>query len=423
MSPDSAQFSLPHVVILGAGFGGMNAAFKLRHAQCRVTIIDRSNHHLFQPLLYQVATAGLSPGEIAAPIRHILRGKNIEVLMAEVQGVDTEKKRVLLEANRTVEYDYLIVATGSRHSYFGHNEWEEFAPGLKSIADATKIRKQLLCAYEEAELETDANRRTELLTVVIIGAGPTGVEMAGSIAELAKKGLHREFQNFNPERTRVILIEAGSRVLAPFPESLSESAAKELQTLGVEIRVNSRVQSVTNNEVSLDGEHIRAATIIWAAGVQASRAAKWLNVDTNDKAGRVPVDKFLNIAGHPEIFVIGDTALALDKDGKPLPGVAPVAIQQGKYVGKRITGMLQGKAQDKAFHYFDKGLLAAIGRTYAVAHVGKLKISGWPAWLVWVFVHIAYLIGFRNRVLVLTEWAWAYTTYQRGVRLIVEQKE
>jgi NADH:ubiquinone reductase (H+-translocating) len=414
--------TLPHVVILGAGFGGLNAALALRHAPCHVTVIDKNNYHLFQPLLYQVATAGLSPGEIAAPIRHILRGaSNTEVVMAEVMGIDKAAKHVSLAGSQTIAYDFLIVATGARHSYFGHDEWASYAPGLKSIADATNIRRQILSSYEEAELEQDPAKRAALLTIVIVGGGPTGVEMAGSIAELAHKGMTREFQHFRPEKTRVILAEAGERILSAFSDRLSNAAKRELDRLGVEVRTRTRVQAIDAVSVEMNGEHISTNTVIWAAGVEASPASKWLGV-SSDPAGRIFVDRELRLEGHPEIFVIGDTALALDEGGEPLPGLAPVAMQQGTYVGKQIARRLRGSKTGKNFHYIDKGMLATVGRAFAVAEIWKLRLYGLLAWLVWVFVHIMYLVGFRNRVLVLTEWAWAYLTFQRGVRLIVEDE-
>ncbi|HWF44419.1 MAG TPA: NAD(P)/FAD-dependent oxidoreductase [Candidatus Kapabacteria bacterium] len=413
---------LPHVVIVGAGFGGLNVALNLRDAPCRVTVIDKSNHHLFQPLLYQVATAGLSPGEIAAPIRHVLRGaSNTEVIMAEVTGLDTNVKQMLLATGQQVPYDYLILATGARHSYFGHNEWEQYAPGLKSIADATDIRRRILSAYEEAELERDPQRRAALLTIVIVGAGPTGVEMAGSIAELARRTMKHEFQNFDPASTRVILAEAGPRILSGFPESLARDALRELERLGVEVRTSARVENIDGNSVMMNGKQVAARTVIWAAGVEASHAGKWLGVST-DKAGRVPVSRKLQVEGHPEIYGIGDTALAQDAAGKPLPGLAPVAMQQGAYVAKQLRKIFAENESDIPFRYIDKGTLATIGRTFAIAQIWKLRISGWIAWLIWVFVHIMYLIGFRNRLIVMTEWMWAYATYERAVRLIVEKE-
>lgn len=420
--PDLAatDSALPHVVIVGAGFGGLNAARALRHAPVRVTLIDKRNHHLFQPLLYQVATAGLSPGEIAAPIRHVLRGqRNTEVLMAEVVGVDKERRRVAIQDGTAISFDYLVIATGSYHSYFGHDEWESLAPGLKSIADATNIRRRILLAYERAELETDPQARNALMTIAILGGGPTGVEMAGSIAELAHKGMTHEFQSIRPEDTKVILVEANKRVLANFPVSLSEAATAELQRLGVEIRTSSRVEDVRSDGVMINGEFVPACTAIWAAGVTASPAAKWLGIE-GDRAGRVPVTPTLEATGCKNIFVIGDTAHAVGNNCEALPGLAPVAMQQGRYVAKLIASRARGFAGQDKFQYRDKGTLATIGRAFAVAQIGSFSLSGGLAWLIWVFVHIMYLIGFRNRLLVLTEWAWAYVTYQRGVRLIVE---
>jgi NADH dehydrogenase len=415
--------SLPHVVIIGGGFGGLRAAHALVDGGCRITVIDRSNHHLFQPLLYQVATAGLSPGEIAAPIRMILgKNRNTEVLMSEVVDIDTENQRVLLNNADPVSFDYLIVATGARHSYFGHDEWEAHAPGLKSIADATKIRRRILKSFEAAEIEDDVVERQAFITVVLVGAGPTGVEMAGSIAELAHQVLLREFKNFSPDQTRILLIEAGPRILSSFPESLASAAQDTLEKMGVEVRTNTRVEDIDANGVLANAKRIAAKTVIWAAGVKASPAGEWLKVKT-DSAGRVPVDASLRAPGHENIFVIGDTALALDHDGKPLPGVAAVAMQQGTYVGNYVRRKIYGDQPVGPFQYHDKGSLATIGRASAIAHIGKLKLSGFFAWIIWLFVHILYLIGFRNRVLVLIQWASAYFTYQRGVRLIVEEPE
>ncbi|HZK75996.1 MAG TPA: NAD(P)/FAD-dependent oxidoreductase [Candidatus Kapabacteria bacterium] len=416
-SPD-----LPHIVIIGAGFGGLNAALHLRNAPCRVTVVDKNNHHLFQPLLYQVATAGLSPGDIAAPIRHVLRrAANTEVLMAEVTGIDAERKQVLLAEGNPISYDYLILATGARHSYFGHEEWAPFAPGLKSIADATGIRRRILRAYEEAELERAPSKRAMLLTIVIVGAGPTGVEMAGSIAELARLALKNEFRNFDPASTRVILAEAGPRILPGFPESLSHAARKKLEQLGIEVRTASRVEKISAHSVRMNGNDVSASTVIWAAGVEASAAGTWLGVKT-DRAGRVPVNQYLQVELRSEIYVIGDTALAMDTNGEPLPGLAPVAIQQGIYVARQLSRVLEHHSAGKPFHYRDKGTLATIGRSFAIAHIWKLRITGLFAWLLWVFVHIMYLIGFRNRAVVMLDWMWAYISYQRAVRLIVEEK-
>jgi NADH dehydrogenase len=410
----------PHVVIIGGGFAGLKAAEALGDARCRVTLIDRSNHHLFQPLLYQVATAGLSPGEIAAPIRMVLgANRNTEVLMSEVTDIDPKAHMVVLSNTAPVRYDYLVIATGARHSYFGHDEWEAFAPGLKSIADATKIRRSILQAFEAAEIEKDAEKRRALTTIVLVGAGPTGVEMAGSIAELAHQVLAKEFRNFSPEETRIMLIEAGPRILSAFPESLAVSALRALKKKGVDVRTNTRVESIDASGVVAGELRVAAKTVIWTAGVKASPAGEWLGVET-DKAGRVVVDNDLRVPAHPEIFVVGDTASKMGDDGEPLPGVAAVAMQEGSYVGKYIKSLVAGEIPHEHFHYHDKGSMATIGRAFAIARIGKLKLAGFFAWLIWLFVHIMYLIGFRNRVLVLIQWASAYFTYQRGVRLIVE---
>lgn len=408
---------LPHVVIVGGGFGGLNAALTLRKAPVRITLIDRTNHHLFQPLLYQVATAGLSPAEIATPIRHVLRNqKNAHVLMAEVTGVDTQARRVLL-GNDSLPYDYLILATGSRQSYFGHDEWEKLAPGLKTITDATSVRQRILQVFEAAEAERDPERVKELMTFVLVGAGPTGSEMAGAIAELAHNSLRADFRHINPEQTRILLIEAGPRILSAFPEDLSKAAQKKLEEMGVEVRTNTPVEKVKATGVILKGgEQIGSDTIIWTAGNAASPAGKWLNAPT-DRAGRVKVNPDLSVPEHPEIFVIGDT-MTLEQDGKPLPGVAQVAIQQGKYIGKVVQNLVTRRPALPPFRYWDKGNLATIGRSFAIADLGKIKLAGFFAWVLWLFIHILYLIGFRNRILVLTQWAWAYLTFQRGVRVL-----
>jgi len=416
--------SAPHVVIIGGGFGGLQAALGLRRANVRVTLLDRNNHHLFQPLLYQVATAGLSPGDIAAPIRAILaHQKHTEVFLAEVVGINKEIREVTFmdltsEAERTITYDYLVIATGARHSYFGRDEWEEFAPGLKSIADATEIRKRTLLAFEAAELESDDARRAIDLTFLLVGAGPTGVEMAGSIAEMAHREFTGNFRHFDPAQAKIILVELGPRVLPAFPEELSQKAQSDLEKLGVSVRTSTRVEAIDADGATMNGERLRARTIIWCAGVEASPAAKWLGVEA-DRAGRVFVDEKLSLAGHTEIFVIGDTASAKNRDGKQLPGVAPVAIQQGRYVARVLKARVAGKPFEERFRYFNKGDLATIGRSKAVLKLGAIKLSGWIAWVAGLFVHLFYLIGFRNRILVIMQWAWAYFTYQRGVRLIV----
>ncbi len=414
----SSDTTQPRVVIVGAGFGGLQAARALGHAPVQVTVIDRRNHHLFQPLLYQVATADLSPADISMPIRAALRHqRNTEVLLAEVTGIDVEGRRVLME-DRTISYDYLIVATGAQHSYFGHNDWAPFAPGLKTTTDATAIRREILLAFEAAEMETNPEKRQALLTFVIVGGGPTGVELAGAIAGLARKSIVRDFRHINSATARIILVEADPRLLAAFPESLARKAQRELEHLGVEVRTGKAVEQVDADGVVIAGERVAAQTVIWAAGVRASLAGQWLGAET-DRAGRVLVERDLTVLGHPEIFVIGDTA-SLTERGKPLPGVAPVAMQQGRYVARTIRRRLAGSKERTPFHYRDKGNLATVGRSFAIADLGMIKLSGFIAWVTWLIVHIFYLIGFRNRILVMIQWAWAYFTYQRGARLITE---
>jgi NADH dehydrogenase len=401
---------------VGAGFGGLRAARALSNTPVQVTVIDRRNHHLFQPLLYEIATAKLSPADICTPIRGILRGqRNAEVIMEEATGVDRENKRVLM-GERFLSYDYLVLATGAQHSYFGHDEWEPFAPGLKSILDATAIRRKILLAFEHAEIEPDPAKQQALLTFVVVGAGPTGVEMAGAIADLAHKSIVRDFRRISPKSARIILVEASPRILATFPESLARKAKAELEYMGVEVRAGQAVEQVNECGVVVHGETIQASTVIWAAGVKASPAGKWLGAEV-DRAGRVLVERDLTLPGHPDIFVIGDTA-SLSERGKPLPGVAPVAMQEGRFVAETIRRRLHGETARKAFHYTDKGNLAAIGRSFAIADIGPVKLSGFIAWLTWLVVHIFYLIGFRNRIVVMIQWAWAYLTYQRGARLI-----
>lgn len=417
--PKQIRSELPRVVIVGAGFGGLSAARALRNAPVQVTVIDRRNHHLFQPLLYQVATAELSPADISMPIRGILRGqRNAEVIMAEVTGLEAENKRVLMGEN-FIPYDYLVLATGAQHSYFGHEEWDQFAPGLKSIPDATAIRRRILLTFEKAELESDPAQQQALLTFVVVGAGPTGVEMAGAIADLAHKSIVRDFRRISPKSARIILVEAGPRILATFPESLARKAQTELEHLGVEVRTGEAVEQVTERGVVIHGEVIPASTVVWAAGVKASPAGKWLGAEV-DRAGRVIIERDLTLPGQPDIFVIGDTA-SLSERGKPLPGVAPVAMQQGRFVAETIRRRLHGDTARKAFHYVDKGNLATVGRSFAIADLGLVKLSGFIAWVTWLVVHIFYLIGFRNRILVMIQWAWAYFTYQRGARLIQEE--
>lgn len=406
----------PHVVIIGGGFGGLMAARRLAGSPVRVTLIDRKNHHTFQPLLYQVATAGLSPGEIAAPLRWILRGRpNIQVLLAEVEGFDLSRRVVKLSGEE-IPYDYLIVAAGASHAYFGHDEWEPFAPGLKTIEDALELRRRILLAYELAECRA-ANGEEELpLTFVVVGGGPTGVELAGTLAEIARRVLANEFRFINPKRTRILLLEGGPRILPAYPEDLSQSAVEQLRRLGVEVQTSSLVTGVEPAAVRLGETRIPAAVILWAAGVASSPLGKKLGVPV-DRAGRVLVNSDLSIAGHPEVFVIGDLAALKDEHGKLLPGVAPVAMQEGTATAKNIQRDLQREPRQN-FHYLDKGSLATIGRAAAVADFGRFHVSGFIAWLSWLFIHIFFLIGFRNRLIVMIQWAWSYFTYERGARLI-----
>jgi NADH dehydrogenase len=407
----------PRIVIVGAGFGGLSAAHGLAGAPADVTVIDRRNYHLFQPLLYQVATAGLSPAQIAQPIRSILRdAPNVRVILGGVNGVDQERRVVQLD-DRSIDYDILVLATGSRHAYFGRDDWESVAPGLKNIDDATDIRRRVLSAFEQAEQSSDPEVRRRLLTFVVIGAGPTGVEMAGAIAELAHIALRRDFRVINPREARIVLVEAGPRVLAAFPAALSESARRSLERLHVEVRLGKPVSHCDVTGVTIGEEPLAAATIIWAAGVASSLAAKWLGVE-QDRVGRVMVGPDLAVPGHPEIFVIGDTAHVRGTDGQPLPGLAPVAKQQGSYVARLLRARLAGKALPGAFRYRNYGTLATIGRRAAVADFGWLKLDGTFAWFLWGLVHISFLIGFRNRVVVMLDWMWSYVTFQSGARLI-----
>jgi NADH dehydrogenase len=409
----------PRIVIVGAGFGGLSAAKALARAPAQVVVIDERNYHLFQPLLYQVATAGLSPADIAAPIRGIVRRqKNTHVMLGSVTGVDVAGRAVLL-GQRRVPYDYLIVATGARHAYFGHEEWAAVAPGLKKIDDATRVRRKILIALERAEDEEDAAERRRLMTFVVVGGGPTGVEMAGSIAELAKVALAMDFRAIDPRKSRIVLIEAGPRVLPAFPEPLSAVAQRRLQRLGVEVRLGTPVTGCDAAGVTVGSERIECRTIIWAAGVAASPAAEWLGA-AHDHLGRVNVERDLSLPGHDDIFVIGDTARLDDATGKPLPGLAPVAKQQGKYVARLIAARLAGRPPPPAFRYRHAGNLATIGRTAAVVDFGFLRLTGFVAWVVWSLAHIYFLIGFRNRLAVALEWLWAYLTFQSGARLITE---
>lgn len=415
-SPD-ATLRNPRVVIIGAGFGGLSAAKRLAKSPCRITLIDRHNYHLFQPLLYQVATAGLSPADIASPIRGIVRHcRNVNVILANVSGVDVDRREVIAEGHR-VPFDTLIVATGAQHSYFGHDDWAGFAPGLKTIDDATYLRRRILLAFEKGETEADTAERRRLLNFVIVGGGPTGVEMAGAVAELAKRALASDFRAIDPRQARIILVEAAPRLLATFDPSLSEAAKRSLEELGVEVRLGARVTAADCGGVSLGSERIEARTIIWGAGVMASPAGRWLGVPT-DRAGRVFVGPDLSVQGLSDIFVIGDAAHALGSDGKPLPGVAPVAKQQGRYVADVIRARVALRKMPSPFRYRDSGSLATIGRKRAVAQIGKVKLHGFIAWLLWSVAHIYFLIGFRNRLVVAMSWAWSYVTFQRGTRLI-----
>jgi len=407
---------IPRVVIVGAGFGGLSAAKGLAGAACEITLIDRHNYHLFQPLLYQVATAGLSPADIAAPIRGIVGAqRNITVALAAVSGVDTVRSEVIAEGRR-ISYDFLVLATGAQHAYFGHDDWAFYAPGLKTIDDATYLRRRILLAFERAEAEPDPIERRRLLTFVIIGGGPTGVEMAGAIAELANRAIASDFHNIDPRSTRVILVEAGQRLLKTFDPSLSVLALQSLQQLGVEVRLGAVVTGCSCAAVFLGDERIETRTIMWAAGVKASPAGAWLGVDA-DRVGRVRVGADLSVPGHPNIFVIGDTALAMGVDGEPLPGVAPVAKQQGKYVADVLRARMKARPTE-SFRYRNNGSMATIGRKSAVAELGGIKLSGFSAWLLWCLVHVYFLIGFRNRFSVALNWSWNYITFQRGSRLI-----
>jgi NADH:ubiquinone reductase (H+-translocating) len=431
----------PHVVILGGGFAGLDAARALASAPVRVTLVDRHNYHLFQPLLYQVATASLSPGDVASPIRWILRRQqNVKVLLAAVRGIDVANRRILLDAGGgarlsaasrpgdpvgvahppdTLDYDYLIVATGAAHAYFGHPEWAGRAPGLKTLDDALEIRRQVLLAFEAAERERDEGAQRRLLTFVIVGGGPTGVELAGALAEIARQSLRQDFRAIHPESARIVLVEGGPRLLGSFPERLAEAAARSLRRLGVEVRTGSIVTLVDQEGVMLGDERIAAQTVLWAAGVAASPVAASLDVPL-DRAGRVRAEPTLQVPGHPEIFVVGDIC-ALQQDGVPLPGVAQVAKQGGAHAARNVARAVRGEPP-LPFRYADYGNMATIGRGSAIADIGPLKVSGLAAWFIWVLIHIFWLIGFRNRIAVMSEWAWADMTMQRRVRLITGER-
>ncbi|MEL1263122.1 NAD(P)/FAD-dependent oxidoreductase [Pseudoxanthomonas putridarboris] len=409
--------ALPHVVVIGGGFAGLWATRALAAAPLRITLIDRHNHHLFQPLLYQVATAGLSAPDIAAPLRHILRRQeNVEVLLADVASIAPDRKQVMLADGGTLAFDYLLLATGATHAYFGHDEWAAHAPGLKTLDDALRLRRHLLLAFERAEAETDPARRAAWLNFAIVGGGPTGVELAGTLAEIARHTLKNEFRNIDPSQARVRLIEAGPRVLSSFPEALSAKARRQLEKLGVEVSTGTPVSDITAEGYRLGDAFVPAKTVVWAAGVAASPLSRSLGVPL-DRAGRVPVQPDLSVPGHPDIFVAGDLA-AVTSDGKPVPGVAPAAKQMGRHVAQTLRARMAGKPST-AFRYRDYGNLATIGRMAAVVDFGRLKFSGLLAWWFWLTAHVFFLIGFRNRLVVLLNWFWAYWSYQRGARIIL----
>jgi NADH dehydrogenase len=418
----AASMTQPRIIIVGGGFGGLAAAKALGKAPAEIILIDRTNHHLFQPLLYQVATSVLAPSQIGFPIRAILRKqKNTTVVLGELTSVDKDKKCVFVSdadrLNVPVTYDYLILATGASHSYFGHNEFERFAPGLKTLADAVAARNKILNAFELAEAEGDPKRHRDLLTFVLVGAGPTGVEMAGALAVLVKTTLKSNFRRIDPASARIVLVDMLSRVLGPFSEHLSQAAKERLESLGVEVRLGHGVDQIDADGVIVAGERIASQTVIWTAGVAPSPAGKWLKVET-DRAGRVRIQKDLSVPGHPDIFVLGDTA-SLDQDGKPLPGVAQVAMQQGRYAAELILSRLSGKPTPTPFRYFDKGSMAVVGKGFAVLQSGKLQTSGFGAWLVWALIHLQFLATPGLRLSVFLQWAWTYVTGQRGSRLIV----
>ena len=409
----------PHIVIVGGGFAGLYTARGLKNADAAITLVDRHNYHLFQPLLYQVATAALNPADIAAPIRGILRHqRNVEVILGEVTAVDVDRRRLQL-ADGELTYDYLVLAAGATHSYFGHPEWEKAAPGLKTIDDALEIRRRVLIAFEAAERETDPQKQQAWLTFVVIGGGPTGVELAGALSEIARQTLVRDFRHIHPDSARVILVEGRERVLPPYPPDLSAKARQQLERLGVEVMTGAVVTDLSDRAVCIGDTVIPTRTVLWGAGVQASPLARSLGVPL-DRAGRVLVEPDLTIPGHPDVFVLGDLAAAKQHHGSFVPGVAPAAIQAGQHTGRNLARAIAGQPL-RPFRYRDKGSLATIGRASAVADFGRLRFGGLFAWLAWLLIHIFFLIGFRNRFLVITQWAWAYLTYQRGARLITER--
>ncbi len=411
----------PRVIIVGAGFGGLAAAKGLAGADADITLIDRQNHHLFQPLLYQVATAGLSPADIAWPVRQLFRRQpNVRVMMGEVTSIDTARQVVML-GRGPIAYDWLVLATGATHGYFGHDDWAPHAPGLKNLDDAVAVRRRLLLAFEQAEMAASPELAARLLTIAIVGGGPTGVEMAGAVAELARKALAADFREIDPRRTRVLLLEAGPRLLPTFPETLSHYTEVALRQLGVEVRLGQPVTCCDAEGVALGSETIAAGTIIWAAGVSASPAAKWLGI-ASDRAGRVPVTKDLRAPGQERVFVIGDTAQVLNPDGRPVPGIAPAAKQQGAFVARWLRAHFAGRAVPAVFAYADRGLLATIGRKAAVISYRRLRLKGRFAWWLWGAAHIYFLVNLRNRIIVMTQWLWAYFVFERGARLITGLK-
>ncbi len=415
--PDKPATHPPRVVIVGGGFGGLNAALALRRSRVDITLIDRTNHHVFQPLLYEVATAGLSPADIAVPIRTILRRqRNCRVMMAEVLGVDLAARTVRMHSAE-VPFDYLVLATGATHSYFGHTDWSAHALGLKTLDDATAMRAHLLASFERAEMESDPGERASLQSIVIVGGGPTGVELAGAVAELTRLTMVHDFRSIRPQDTRIILVEAGERLLVGFHPDLSASAKRALERMGVDVRLNARVEDIDDRSVLLSTGPVPCRTVLWAAGVKATAAAEWLGVPT-DRQGRIPVSPRLEVPNAGGIFAIGDLA-HLEQDGRPLPGIAPVARQQGAYVAKVIRARTEGRLEPEPFHYKSPPNLATVGRAFAVAEVGRMRIKGFIAWIVWLFVHILFLIDFKNRVVVMTQWAWRYFTFGKSARLIL----
>lgn len=410
--------NLPHIIVLGAGFAGLEFCRKMRRADARITLIDRQNHHLFQPLLYQVATAGLSAPEIAQPIRSLLRGqKNIRVLLDEATGIDLSKKSVSLRETGSIEYDYLVIAVGARTNYFDNDQWETHAPGLKSLDDATRLRHNLLLAFEEAEREPDPGRRAKLTRCIVVGGGPTGVEMAGAVAELSKRVLARDFRKIEPADAEIILLEVAPRILLPFSEELSASAKKQLEDLGVDVRLEQKIKDIREGVVELEEGEIEAENIIWGAGVRASSICETLGVKT-DKAGRLEVESNCSLPGHPEVFALGDIVNLKDANGRQVPGVSPAALQMGKYAAGVIRQKISGGPECPPFAYLDKGNMATIGRSKAIAQIKSLEFSGLPAWLAWLFVHLIFLVGFRNKIVVLIQWFYSYVTYRRGARII-----